>query len=120
MKIIRLSAALVVLLLSAAGWMCRAWGQTQGQPQTAAGVWRTVDDKTGQPKGEVRIFEQSGRWFGQITRIYDTKDAQSRCDECQGDRKGKPMMELVIVRNLTLANGDYSGGDILDPDTGNV
>ncbi len=120
MKSIRLQAALVVLLLSIAGWFCRALSQTPAQAQSPAGVWRTVDDKTGQPKGEVRVFEQNGRWFAQITRVYDSKDAQSRCDDCQDERKGQPIVGLTVVRNMTLANGEYVGGDILDPDTGKV
>ncbi len=115
-----LRAALLVFLLVTAGFVSRALAQTQGQAQSAAGVWRTVDDKTGQPKGEVRVFEQNGRWFGQITRVYDSKDAQSRCDDCHDERKGQPVVGLLIVRNMTLANGEYSGGDILDPDTGKV
>ena len=117
MRTDRLRAALVLLLLATAGLLSSAWGQ---QTQSAAGVWRTTDDKTGQPKGEVRVFEQNGRWFAQITRVYDSKDAQSRCDLCQDERKDKPIVGLTVVRNMTLTDGEYVGGDILDPDTGKV
>lgn len=120
MRTVHLRAALAVLLLSAAGLLSWTLGQTQGQAPSPAGVWRTVDDKTGQPKGEVRVFDQDGRWFGQITRVYDSKDAQSRCDDCQDERKGQPIVGLTIVRNMTLKNGEYVDGDILDPDTGKV
>ncbi len=52
--------------------------------------------------------------------MYDSKDAQSRCDDCKDDRKGKAILGLMILRNMTLTDGEYSGGDILDPDTGKV
>ncbi len=90
------------------------------QPQTPAGVWKTTDDKTGQAKGEIRVYEQNGRWFGQITRVYNSMDAQSRCDDCRDERKNQPITGLTVLRNMTPTNGDYEGGDILDPDTGKV
>ena len=110
-------AAWVVLLLVLAAVFSPARAQTA---QTPEGVWRTTDDKTGQPKGEVRVYEQGGHWFAQITRVYDSKDAQSRCDDCQDERKGQPIVGLTVVRNMTLTKGEYQGGDILDPDTGKV
>lgn len=114
MNAVRLRVALVLVFLFLGGLLCRAGAQT------AAGEWRTFDDKTGQAKGEVRIFEQNGHWFGEVARVYDSKDAQSRCDACKDDRKGKPVLGLTILRNMTLADGEYSGGEILDPDTGKV
>ncbi len=120
MKTVSLRTALVLTLLSLAGLLSLARAQMAGEAQSPAGVWRTTDDKTGQPKGEVRVFQQDGRWFGRITRVYDSKDAQSRCDDCQDERKGKAILGLTIVRNMTLADGEYAGGDILDPDTGKV
>ena len=115
-----LRAAVGAWLLFAVTLTCTALSQTTGTAQTPAGLWRTTDDKTGQPKGEVRVYEQNGRWFAQITRVYDSKDAQSRCDDCRDERKNLPITGLTIVRNMTPANGEYEGGDILDPDTGKV
>lgn len=120
MRTVRLRAILIFLLLFLGGLRGVLRAQTDAKTQTPAGEWQTFDDKTGQAKGEVRLYEQDGHWLGQITRVYDSKDAQSRCDECRDDRKGKPIVGLVILRNMTLANGEYSGGDILDPDTGKV
>ena len=39
---------------------------------------------------------------------------------CKDDRKDKPIIGLVIVRKLNRKGDEYSGGDILDPDTGTV
>ena len=120
MRAFRVRAALVLLLLSIGGSLFVSRGQTERKPQTAEGVWQTVDDKSGKPKGEVRIFEQNGHWVGQITRVYDKQDAKSRCDLCQDDRKGKEFVGLTILRNMTLTGEEYAGGDILDPDTGKI
>ena len=112
--------AWVLLLLSLGRLLSFAGAQTEQTMPGPTGVWRTFDDKTGHAKGEVRVFEENGRWVGQVTRVYDSKDAQSRCDDCKDDRKGKPILGLTIMRNMTLTDGEYSGGDILDPDTGKV
>ena len=39
---------------------------------------------------------------------------------CTDDRKNQPIIGLMIIRNVRLENGEYGGGDILDPDTGSV
>jgi uncharacterized protein (DUF2147 family) len=84
------------------------------------GRWKTFDDKTGQPRGIVRIFEQDGKYFGRLEQSF-TPGAETRvCAVCTDDRKNQPVIGLMIIRNVKLENGEYSGGDILDPDTGSV
>jgi uncharacterized protein (DUF2147 family) len=39
---------------------------------------------------------------------------------CTDVRKGQPMLGLIIIRNMKHTGDEYSGGDILDPDTGSV
>src|SRR5690606_26059020 len=33
---------------------------------TPIGVWRTIDDETGEPKSHVRIYERGGKLFGDV------------------------------------------------------
>src|SRR5262245_54445887 len=87
---------------------------------TPAGLWRTVDDKTGKPRGIVRIYEQDGAFFGRIESSFDPAEANERCDKCTDERKDKPVIGMVILRRLKRNGSEYSGGDILDPDTGAV
>ncbi len=84
------------------------------------GLWKTIDDKTGRPRGLVRIFEHNGELFGRIEASFDPKESKERCDKCPGDRKDKPVIGLVIMRNLKKAGEEWTGGDILDPETGSV
>ena len=88
--------------------------------QSPVGLWKTVDDKTGKPRAMVRIYIENGKYFGKIEQSF-TPGAESRvCSVCKDVRKNQPIIGLLIIRNMTQRNGDYGGGDILDPDTGSV
>ena len=106
-------ASLTVLLLQAGA----ACAQT-----TAVGLWRTIDDSTGKPRGEVRITETSNGLSGRLVRSLaaDPSKEASTCKACTDDRKDQPMIGLEMVRGGKLAaDGQwYEGGEILDPDNG--
>jgi uncharacterized protein (DUF2147 family) len=88
--------------------------------QSPLGVWKTIDDKTGKPRALVRIYMQDGKYFGKIEQSF-TPGAETRvCAECTDERKNQPIIGLLIIRNVTLKDGEYGGGDILDPDNGSV
>jgi uncharacterized protein (DUF2147 family) len=84
------------------------------------GEWKTFDDKTGNARAIVRIYEQDGKLFGKIERSM-TPGAEGRvCAVCTDDRKDQPMLGLIIIRNMKRTDDGYAGGDILDPDNGKV
>jgi uncharacterized protein (DUF2147 family) len=85
---------------------------------TPVGVWRTIDDTTHQPRGLVRLFERDGEIFGTIEASFDPKEARLVCSKCEGDRKDKPLIGLLFLRHMKRHGDEYSGGDIVDPDTG--
>ena len=88
--------------------------------QSPIGVWKTTDDKTGKPRALVRIYIQNGKYFGKILQSF-TPGAETRvCSECTDERKNQPIIGLLVIRNVTLKDGEYGGGDILDPDKGSV
>ncbi|QGW80757.1 DUF2147 domain-containing protein [Variovorax paradoxus] len=88
---------------------------------TPVGLWRNVDDKTGEAKAEIRIGEANGALIGRIEKSLrkDTKP-DAICDECTDDRKGKPIAGLEIIRGGKKAEGKdvWEGGKILDPENG--
>lgn len=88
---------------------------------TPVGLWRNVDDKTGEAKAEIRIVESDGALRGRIEKSLkkDTKP-DATCDDCADDRKGKPIAGLEIVRGGKKAEGKdvWEGGKILDPENG--
>ena len=83
------------------------------------GLWRSIDDKSGEPKAEIRIVEQAGALSGRIEKTL-RKDAKPTCTECQDDRKGQPIVGLEIIRGGKQAEGKevWEGGKILDPENG--
>jgi len=85
------------------------------------GLWRSVDDKTGEAKAEIRIGESGGALQGRIEKTLkkDTKP-DAVCEECADDRKGKPIAGLEIIRGGKKADGKdvWAGGKILDPENG--
>ena len=90
------------------------------EPASPIGLWKTIDDKTGSPRAIVRIYEQDGKLFGRIERSF-TPGAENRvCEECTDERKNQPIIGLIIIRNIRSKDDEYTGGDILDPDTGTV
>ncbi len=116
----RLSGCLLLLACLAAA----AAAPTADRPDTGArspiGLWKTIDDKTGRPRALVRVYEQNGLLFARIERSF-TPGAEGRvCAVCTDDRRNQPIIGLVIIRNMRYVDGAYSGGDILDPDSGSV
>jgi uncharacterized protein (DUF2147 family) len=83
------------------------------------GLWQP-SDSSGKPEGLIRIFEVNGLYYGRIEPSSPTDDRNARCTRCTDDRRGQRIIGLVLLRHLRLANGEYVGGDILDPDTGRI
>ena len=86
-----------------------------------AGLWRNVDDKTGEAKAEIRIVEAGGVLSGKIEkRLLKVAKAGDVCDECSDDRKGALLLGLEIIRGAKKAEGMdvWEGGKILDPENG--
>jgi uncharacterized protein (DUF2147 family) len=88
---------------------------------TPVGLWRNIDDKTGEAKAEIRIAEAAGALVGRIERRL-TRDAKPTdvCDECRDERKGQPILGLEIIRGARKAPDRevWEGGKILDPENG--
>ena len=84
-----------------------------------AGLWQPIDSRTGKPLGLIRIYPQGDAWFGRI-EPSPGDDPSERCTHCTDERRNQPMSGLVLLRNLHRHDGEYTGGDILDPDTGRI
>jgi uncharacterized protein (DUF2147 family) len=86
---------------------------------TPAGVWKTIDDKTGQPKSLVEISEQNGVLTGKVKEVLQSDQGPNPiCKECEGDRKNQPVTGMTIVWDMKKNGDEWSGGKILDPKNG--
>ena len=85
------------------------------------GQWHTSDEKTGELKSMVIIFEQQGVVKGRVEKVL-RKDADpaAKCDKCSDDRKNQPVVGLEIIRGAKKASGKnvWEDGEILDPENG--
>ena len=89
---------------------------------TPAGLWRTIDDNTGQPRGLVRIREVNGRYEGKVEKGFPKpgENEPPRCEKCDGERRNQPVLGMTILWGLTKQGDEYQGGEILDPETGKI
>ena len=86
---------------------------------SAIGLWQSFDDQ-GKPTGYIRISEEAGVLKGVIERGLPTDDIDQRCTECKGERKDRRMLGMDILWGLRKQGEEYSGGEILDPFSGNI
>src|SRR5215471_18013398 len=86
------------------------------------GRWKTVDDATGRATSVVSIWEENGKLYGRIEKLIDPdpKDPGPRCNRCEGELKGKPLVGLRILWDLGKDGDKWSSGKVLDPDNGKV
>ena len=86
------------------------------------GLWKTIDDSSGQPKGLVRIREVNGQFEGKVEKAFPKpgEDPAPKCDKCGGPRHNQPVLGMTILWGLTKQGDEYQGGEILDPETGKI
>ena len=86
---------------------------------TPAGVWKTIDDKTGQPKSIVEITEENGELTGKVKEVLQSDQGPNPiCKECEGERKNQPVTGMTIIWGMKKDGEEWSGGKILDPKNG--
>jgi uncharacterized protein (DUF2147 family) len=88
---------------------------------TPVGLWRNIDDKTGEAKAEVRIVDNGGVLSGRIEkRLGKDVKPDALCEECRDDRRNQPILGLEIIRGAKKSEGKdvWEGGKILDPENG--
>ena len=88
--------------------------------QDVTGKWKTIDDETGEAKSIVEIYKKNGKVYGKVAEILNPARRDATCNDCPGDAKGKPILGLVILKNLEKDGDEYSGGTIMDPQNGKV
>ena len=98
---------------------------TQNAPATAAdlspvGLWKTVDDKTGEARSFIKVWIDKGELFGRIEKLVRKPDENPNplCDKCPGDKKDKPIIGMTVMWGLKQDGNTWRGGTLLDPDDG--
>jgi uncharacterized protein (DUF2147 family) len=104
-------------------WALLAGASAAADTSTPAGVWRSIDDKTGKERSVVRIEEVNGTYEGRVEKLLNRQpddDPDGLCRKCEGARKDKPVVGMTILWGLQKDGEQYTGGEILDPKNGKV
>jgi uncharacterized protein (DUF2147 family) len=108
-------------LLKTSALMISCFMTSLALANSPVGQWHTSDEKTGELKSMVVIFEQQGVMKGRVEKVL-RKDADpaAKCDKCSDDRKNQPVVGLEIIRGAKKASGKnvWEDGEILDPENG--
>ena len=82
-----------------------------------AGMWITVEGK--RQESIVQIYKaKNGLWYGQVKEILVPGQEQAVCEKCSGDNKGKPLVGMIIIKDMHPNGNKLSDGKILDPKRG--
>ncbi len=117
MQIGRLACALCMATTFFSPWV-------YAEEPSPVGMWQTIDDNSGKPRALVRLEEENKELRGTIVQIYagPGEDPAPRCTKCSDARHDQPVVGMVFLNGLRRegATQVWSGGEILDPDSGSV
>jgi uncharacterized protein (DUF2147 family) len=88
-----------------------------------AGSWEIISDADGKPRALIEISVVGGVLQGVLTKSLRGEDPNKACIPCKGAQHNQRIIGMRLMWGLTPASGDASswqGGQILDPDSGNV
>ncbi|WP_460218505.1 DUF2147 domain-containing protein [Psychroserpens sp. MEBiC05023] len=88
--------------------------------QSILGKWKTIDDKTGEQKSIVEIYELKGKVYGKIIDISDPEKQDALCVLCSESDYNKPILGLTIIKDMVKSGGSYKKGTITNPEDGKV
>jgi uncharacterized protein (DUF2147 family) len=88
---------------------------------SVTGYWTTVDDVTGKVRSVLQLWERNGVIYGRVSKIFKQPGDTGICSKCPGRFRNKPILGLMILWGLErTGDREWSGGQILDPKTGNI
>jgi uncharacterized protein (DUF2147 family) len=107
---------LVSLFVLVVGVVTTTRARADGDP---TGYWTTVHDDGKTEKAVVEIINERGTLRGRIVRLINPPIPNPPCEKCSGAKKGRPIIGLEFLWGLKKDGNEWSGGRILDPETGN-
>jgi len=91
-----------------------------GQVSSLLGDWVTVDDKTGEQRSVVTLYQaEDGLYYGAISQLLIDVPV-TVCTVCTDEDKDAPLVGLVIIRGMRYneKENQLQGGRVLDPESG--
>ena len=91
--------------------------------QWPMGKWNMLDDFTELPEAMIQISAlKTGGFEGKIIEVFPSPDDDpvDVCKPCVGSDKNKPIIGLVVFKQLKLNAKKELVGKVLDPDSGKI
>lgn len=85
--------------------------------QSVFGKWKTIDDRTGKPKGLIEIYKEDGMMYGKIIDILEEGKEEFICEKCDGEMKGRSVMGMnIIKKGKKNEDNEWKGQYLFDPE----
>ena len=88
--------------------------------QTIFGKWNSKNEETGNIDSIIEVYEKDGKAFAKVIDIKGSERRKAICVQCKDENKNKPILGLNILTGLEKDGEEWSGGNILDPRSGNI
>ncbi|MCM4169193.1 hypothetical protein KCTC52924_00037 [Arenibacter antarcticus] len=87
------------------------------QAQSVFGKWKTIDDRTGNPKAIINIYKEDGMMHGLVEEILEPGKEDAVCHKCEGEKKNQPVLGMKIIEDLEHSGeGVWKGKYLFDPE----
>ncbi len=83
--------------------------------ENIAGIYKTMDDESGQAKSLVQIYACQGKMYGRVVKLFANPDKKA-----VGIRGAPKILGLDIIWGMEDEGKRYEGGRILDPTKGKI
>ena len=86
---------------------------------SAVGLWKNVEPNK---VTMIRTYEEGGHLLGKVEKVLknDVEDKEAKCVKCKDENKDKPMAGLQLIWDMRKDGEKWTGGKLLDPETGRV
>jgi uncharacterized protein (DUF2147 family) len=82
-------------------------------------LWNTISDVDGRPTAVVELRQENGEYVGVVRALLVPADHDdSICGKCSGALHNQPVIGMEILRHMRPDGDEWSGGEILDPESG--
>lgn len=87
---------------------------------TPVGLWKTIDDETGEERSYIRIIAVGNSIEGSVEDIIPLPgdDPEQICTKCEGALKNEPVIGMRIMWGFEGAEASWKKGYIMDPNNG--
>lgn len=122
LRLPRRDVAPLLLVAIATAFYSPAWASGPAAPALSSpvGLWKTIDDHTGQAKAMVEIRDVNGELVGRVVKLFHPPAPHPLCLKCTGALKNQPVLGMRILWGMRQDGGEWTGGQILDPESGNI